>query len=141
MRRNIVEKTLSPLPIKGGEPLTPSKQHFNEEPAPSYPIPYLYNASNNKAKEFYKAQGVEACSLEGFEHSGSLPTREGGGRGRGVLLMQCRYCLRNEMGYCTKSGKRAPWKEPLTISISDGREFQLQFDCKNCQMNVVSINK
>ena len=141
MRRNIVEKTLSPLPLKGGEPLTPSKQHFNEEPAPSYPIPYLYNASNNKAKEFYKAQGVEACSLEGFEHSGSLPTGEGGGRGRGVLLMQCRYCLRNEMGYCTKSGKRAPWKEPLTISISDGREFQLQFDCKNCQMNVVSINK
>ena len=141
MRRNIVEKTLSPLPIKGGEPLTPSKQHFNEEPAPSYPIPYLYNASNNKAKEFYKAQGVEACSLEGFEHSGSLPTGEGGGRGRGVLLMQCRYCLRNEMGYCTKSGKRAPWKEPLTISISDGREFQLQFDCKNCQMNVVTINK
>lgn len=141
MRRNIVEKTLSPLPLKGGEPLTPSKQHFNEEPAPSYPIPYLYNASNNKAKEFYKAQGVEACSLEGFEHSGSLPTGEGGGRGRGVLLMQCRYCLRNEMGYCTKSGKRAPWKEPLTISISDGREFQLQFDCKNCQMNVVTINK
>ena len=141
MRRNIVEKTLSPLPLKGGEPLTPSKQHFNEEPAPSYPIPYLYNASNNKAKEFYKAQGVEACSLEGFEHSGSLPTGEGGGRGRGVLLMQCRYCLRNEMGYCTKSGKRAPWKEPFTISISDGREFQLQFDCKNCQMNVVSINK
>ena len=110
--------------------LSPNTQH------PTYPTPYLYNASNRKAKEFYKAQGIEACSLEGFEHSGSLPT-EGGGRGH-FLLMQCRYCLRNEMGFCTKSGKRAPWKEPLTISISDGREFQLQFDCKNCQMNVTT---
>ena len=116
--------------------LSPNNQH------PTYPTPYLYNASNRKAKEFYKAQGIEACSLEGFEHSGSLSTGEGGGRGHTspLLLMQCRYCLRNEMGFCTKSGKRAPWKEPLTISISDGREFQLQFDCKNCQMNVVSIN-
>ena len=141
MRRNIVEKALSPLPLKGGEPITPSKHPFYGEKVPAYPIPYLYNASNRQAQAFYKDQGVETCSLEGFEHSGSLPTGEGGGRGRGVLLMQCRYCLRNEMGYCTKSGKRAPWKEPLTISISDGREFQLQFDCKNCQMNVVTINK
>ena len=137
MRREAIEKTLSPLPLKGGELLTPSKHTFYGEKVPAYPIPYLYNASNRQAQAFYKDQGVETCSLEGFEHSGSLPTGEGGGRDRGVLLMQCRYCLRNEMGYCTKSGKRAPWKEPLTISISDGREFQLQFDCKNCQMNVI----
>ena len=113
---------------------TPTTHH------PKYPTPYLYNASNRKAKEFYKAQGIEAesfeISRENLDHSGSLPTGEGGGRGH-FLLMQCRYCLRNEMGFCTKSGKRAPWKEPLTISISDGREFQLQFDCKNCQMNVI----
>ncbi len=139
MRREIIEKTLSPLPHKGGEPLTPPKATPKTISTP-YLYNYLYNASNRKAKEFYKAQGIEACSLEGFEHSGSLSTGEGGGRGH-FLLMQCRYCLRNEMGFCTKSGKRAPWKEPLTISISDGREFQLQFDCKNCQMNVISINK
>ena len=67
----------------------------------------------------------------------SLRGRAGREAASPFLLMQCRYCLRNEMGFCTKSGKRAPWKEPLTISISDGREFQLQFDCKNCQMNVI----
>ena len=148
MRRDIVEEMYNLQ-------FTMYKSHPSantQHPAPTYPTPYLYNASNHKAKEFYKEQGIEACSLEGFEHSGSLPTVgssmlitseyvQSGGRGRnGLLLMQCRYCLRNEMGYCTKSGKRAPWKEPLTISISDGREFQLQFDCKNCQMNVVSIN-
>ena len=137
MRRDAIDAMYNvPFTMYKSQP-TPITQH----PAPAYPIPYLYNASNRQAQAFYKDQGVETCSLEGFEHSGSLPTGEGGGRDRGVLLMQCRYCLRNEMGYCTKSGKRAPWTEPLTISISDGREFQLQFDCKNCQMNVISINK
>ena len=134
MRREIIEEMHNVQFTKYNSHPSPNIQH----PTPTYPTPYLYNASNRKAKEFYKEQGIEACSLEGFEHSGSLPTEEGGGRGRSsVLLMQCRYCLRNEMGFCTKSGKRAPWKEPLTISISDGREFQLQFDCRNCQMNVI----
>ena len=136
MRREAIEKMYNvPLTMYKSPNIqhpSPNTQH------PTYHIPYLYNASNRQAKDFYKTQGIEACSLEGLEHSGSLPTGEGGGRGRSVLLMQCRYCLRNEMGYCTKSGKRAPWKEPLTISISDGREFLLQFDCKNCQMNVIS---
>ena len=142
MRRNIVEKTLSPLPLKGGEPLTPSKHPFNGEKVPAYPIPYLYNASNRQARAFYKEQGINADSIEMPKRTNvSTPLPLWEGQGVGLLLMQCRYCLRNEMGYCTKSGKRAPWKEPLTISISDGREFQLQFDCKNCQMNVISINK
>lgn len=92
--------------------------------APSYPSSYLYNASNSKAKEFYRQMNIIASA---FENEG----------GKGPL-MQCRYCLKNEMGFCTKSGKRAPWKEPLSISLSDGRSFQLQFDCKNCQMNVLA---
>lgn len=92
--------------------------------APSYPFSYLYNASNSKAKEFYNQKNINASA---FENEG----------GKGPL-MQCRYCLKNEMGFCTKTGKRAPWKEPLSISLSDGRSFQLQFDCKNCQMNVLA---
>lgn len=92
--------------------------------APSYPSSYLYNASNSKSKEFYRQMNIIASA---FENEG----------GKGPL-MQCRYCLKNEMGFCTKSGKRAPWKEPLSISLSDGRSFQLQFDCKNCQMNVLA---
>ena len=139
MRREIIEEIYNVQFTKYSSHPSPNAQH----PTPTYPTPYLYNASNRKAKEFYKAQGIEAesfeISRENLEHSGSLSTGEGGGRGHTspLLLMQCRYCLRNEMGFCTKSGKRAPWKEPLTISISDGREFQLQFDCKNCQMNVI----
>ena len=54
-------------------------------------------------------------------------------------LMQCRYCLRHELGYCVKhGGKRPTWREPLTLRLGDGRCFRLEFDCRKCQMNVWS---
>jgi len=56
------------------------------------------------------------------------------------LLMQCRYCLRHELGYCSKYSARMPWKEPLSISLSDSEkkeEFLLRFNCARCQMEVL----
>jgi len=52
-------------------------------------------------------------------------------------LMQCRHCLRYALGYCVKNGgKRPTWREPLTLQLGDGQRFRLEFDCRNCQMNV-----
>lgn len=52
-------------------------------------------------------------------------------------LMQCRHCLRYALGYCVKhGGKRPTWREPLTLQLGDGQRFRLEFDCRNCQMNV-----
>lgn len=52
-------------------------------------------------------------------------------------LMQCRHCLRYSLGYCVKHGGRKPeWKEPLVLRLGDGRRFRLEFDCRNCQMNL-----
>ncbi len=52
-------------------------------------------------------------------------------------LMQCRYCLRHAMGYCIKrGGRKADWREPLFLTLPDGKRFRLEFDCKRCQMNV-----
>lgn len=60
----------------------------------------------------------------------------------GGPLMECRYCIRYALGYCPNTtSEKAPWKEPLSLKMSDGRRFRLQFDCKNCQMNVVLITK
>lgn len=89
-------------------------------------LSYLYNASNRTAKEYYAAHGV--ADARSFEKEGGVEDN---------LLMQCRYCLRAEMGYCTKSGRRAPWKEPLSISLDDGKTFLLRFNCDKCQMEVV----
>lgn len=96
--------------------------HCVAEP-PRYAMPFLYNAANNKAKAFYKSLGINALA---FETDGS-PEK---------LLMQCRYCIRHEMGYCTKTKNKAPWKEPLTITLDDGKQFRLRFNCKDCQMEI-----
>ncbi len=82
---------------------------------------YLYNISNHLAAEFYGVDGASAYELKG---------------GRGPI-MQCRHCLRYALGYCVKNGGRKPqWHEPLRLRLADGRMFPLEFDCKNCQMNV-----
>ncbi|MGM9712840.1 MAG: U32 family peptidase [Prevotella sp.] len=100
---------------------------------------YLYNADNRAAKRFFAECGIKDAS--GFT---DIPTRTNamadvGNKPyeTGPLLMQCRYCLRYEMGYCIKNGGKKPyWKEPLRLSLADGTTFILGFDCKRCQMLV-----
>ena len=89
--------------------------------APSYPYRYLYNISNSLSQQFYGAQAISAYELKG----GNGP------------IMQCRHCIRYSLGYCVKyGGQRPSWQEPLSLVLGDGRRFRLEFDCKNCQMNV-----
>ena len=93
--------------------------------------PHLLNVSNRVAREFYKEQGIETA--DALEVSPSL------NGGSGLLLMQCRHCLRYTLGYCVKRGGRKPaWREPLFLRLGDGREFRLEFDCRACQMNIYS---
>lgn len=89
---------------------------------------YLYNIANAASRSFYKEHGLNHVA-PAFE---KVRPAEG-------VLMQCRYCLRYSLGCCVKRGGRVPsWKEPLVLRLYDGREFPLQFDCKHCQMNVLS---
>ena len=94
---------------------------------PSRP-PYLLNASNTLAVEFYRQLGVEASAFETQKK-----------HGEGEKLMQCRFCLRHALGYCVNKGGRKPqWKEPMFLRLPDGRKFQLQFNCKRCEMYLLS---
>ena len=96
-------------------------------------FPYLNNVANHLARQFYESQGV-SLSVNAFELTGGKPLSE-------PLLMQCRHCIRYELGYCTKHGKgKFPWCEPLYLRLADGRRFRLQFDCKKCQMNVYATS-
>ena len=92
---------------------------------------YLYNVANTHAKDFYSGRGVEvgdmAFELGGKDRRGQKPP----------LLMQCRHCIRRMLGFCTRENShQAPWREPLMLSLPDGKNFMLKFDCKQCQMNV-----
>ena len=98
--------------------LSPLTSH----PSPQkYPYTYLYNISNRLSQQFYGAKELSAYELKG----GDGP------------IMQCRHCIRYALGYCVRHGGQRPtWHEPLSLVLGDGRRFRLEFDCKNCQMNV-----
>ncbi len=121
-----LRKKLRKVTTAKKEQTTPLHEPQTEPKAPSTTHAYLLNASNKKAIEFYKERGIDATSYEKGEG--------------GELLMQCRYCLKHELGYCSKYTKTTPWKEPLSIRMSDGREFQLRFNCAKCQMEVLNGN-
>lgn len=121
MRRKLVEK-LSQIRLgHQEEDISDSHARIHEIPHPDYPFPYLYNISNRLSQHFYHTDQLTAYELRG---------------GKGPV-MQCRHCIRYSLGYCVRRGGKKPeWHEPLYLQLSDGRKFQLEFDCKNCQMNV-----
>lgn len=92
----------------------------------SYQHPYMYNIANRLAHSFYEQEGVSDITPAFEIRKPSSP-----------LVMQCRYCLRHELGQCKKSHKQSGLlKEPLHLRLADGRTFRLEFDCKKCQMNI-----
>lgn len=122
LRRRLVER-LAKNPRIPSAPRIPSTPRSAR--IPSYPNPYLYNISNHFSQEFYGTEDISAYELKG----GIGP------------IMQCRHCIRYALGYCVKHGGKHPtWHEPLSLVLGDGRRFRLEFDCKNCQMNVYSVH-
>ena len=111
---------------KAHEPYKPHRPYAPHKPYAPYTIPYLYNIANHEAARFYGVSDVSAYELAGGEGP----------------LMQCRHCLRYSLGYCAKHGGQRPtWREPLSLRLGDGRLFRLEFDCKNCQMNVYAATR
>lgn len=90
-------------------------------------LTYRGNVANRLARRFYERHGVEhvepALEVKPRETSSDLQ------------LMTCRYCILSQLGHCLR--KNPPrWAMPLSLRLADGRRFRLQFDCKNCRMNV-----
>lgn len=122
LRRMLVTK-LATRAYEPYEPHEPHKPHRPYRPyEPPYHQPHLLNIANREACRFYGVEAPTAYELR--------PTPD-------AVLMQCRHCLRYVLGYCVKhGGERSAWKEPLYLRLGDGRRFRLEFDCRNCQMNV-----
>ena len=97
----------------------------------SYQQPYMYNIANRLAHSFYEQEGMSDITPAFEIKKPSSP-----------LVMQCRYCLRHELGQCKKSHKQSGLlKEPLHLRLADGRTFRLEFDCKKCQMKIIGGNE
>jgi len=128
------EKQAQSMPNAEQAQSTPNDQQapqsFRKE-APHYAHSYLYNIANHESQAFYGCDHVSAYELKGGEGP----------------LMQCRHCLRYSLGYCVKNSQQrrsknadVKLKEPLFLRLGDGRKFRLEFDCKNCQMNVYAAH-
>lgn len=89
--------------------------------------PYLYNIANESAVKFYEQENLKDVA----------PAYEVDGNVANHLVMQCRHCIRYSLGFCVKRGGRKPtWREPLFLTLGDGRRFRLEFKCDECQMNI-----
>lgn len=126
MRRECVEQlenrnTATPGTKSADKNRTAPAGHFS-----MYPMPYMYNIANRLAEEFYKEEGLKTIR-PAFELQ----------KPQSPLIMQCRYCLRYEIGQCKKrSNPDTMLKDPLRIRLGDGRTFRLEFNCANCMMNI-----
>lgn len=120
-----LEKATADVGLTRDQDGTGAPARFWSEEYKKYP--YLFNVANREARAFYEAHG-----LSGMEPA--LETAEP----RGVVAMQCRYCIRYELGFCVRRGGKKPeWREPLTLRLGDGRGFRLDFRCGECQMNLL----
>lgn len=126
MRRECVEQlenrnTATPGTKSVDKNRTTPAGHFS-----MYPMPYMYNIANRLAEEFYKEEGLKTIR-PAFELQ----------KPQSPLIMQCRYCLRYEIGQCKKrSNPDTLLKDPLRIRLGDGRTFRLEFNCAHCMMNI-----
>ena len=137
MRRQVVEaldQLLSGHSDSSGHSDFFDHSDSSDHSAPSMPpvysrYSYLYNVANETARQFYADHGLPHVG-KAFERGNIHPDA-----GKGApLLMQCRHCIRRLLGYCSKEGKKMPWREPLSLALPDGRHFRLEFDCRHCQM-------
>ena len=94
---------------------------------PETELSYLGNVTNALAAEFYRQHGVTEIE-DGLEKSYSKQS--------GIKVMTTKHCIRYANGMCSKeTGQKAT---PLILENDKGT-FRLEFDCHNCQMNVISM--
>lgn len=139
----IPASTLSRLRRRGAELLEitrltahrterPGKPSANISLPPGKVLSRHDNIANHISAEFYAAiSGIDTSALPRALEVSGKPAEA-------TRVMETRYCLRREMGACLKSkeGKQLP--SPLYLT-SEGKRFRLDFDCRNCRMQVVFI--
>lgn len=101
---------------------------------PGYAFSRHDNIANSLAARFYADRSggeVSASRLPAAIEVGPAPKGE-------LRVMQTRYCLRRELGACLRTPEGARYPSPLFLT-SGGNRFRLDFDCRNCTMNVIRL--
>ena len=108
----------------------PFDKRRKENPDSKYPMARLDfrdNVANRLAKDFYRSHGVLEIE-EAMETKTTEPQR-------GTVIMTTRHCILRELGLCKKE-KTPKFKEPLKLS-GGPKDFNLRFNCRQCEMEVL----
>jgi len=84
-------------------------------------LDYRANVHNSAAKEFYKKCGTDVTEM----------SFESGKPNRRVELMRTKHCIKYALNMCKSSKK-------LFLVDDKGQKYPLVFDCKNCEMAILS---
>jgi len=92
-------------------------------------VNYKRNVVNELHKSVYEDFG--ATSVEyGIDKTLDFKRKE---------LMVCKYCIRYELGLCSKEKSRREVDYPLFL-VDNQHKYMLDFDCKKCEMHILAIN-
>lgn len=112
-----------------------SQRQANTTPYFETQLDYRANILNHKAEQFYRRHGVTELEY-GLEKTLNY---------EGKALMTTKYCLRYELGSCLQGKNPSTPKQTLPngpLFLHNNKNwFQLIFDCKNCQMQLLPSSK
>lgn len=98
-------------------------------------VDYRANVLNAKCEQFYLRHGA-TTKEHGVEETHNY---------EGKALMTTKYCLRYELGSCLMGKNKGKAEYPLpqeTLYLRNNKNwFELNFDCKKCQMEVMLSKK
>ena len=97
-----------------------------------YPEPelnYKANISNEKAKQFYVKRGVNVKEYA-LEIQNNIKNKD---------LMTSKYCIKNQLGLCSKQTQKKKYKEPFVLKDEFNKEYLVEFNCKDCIMKIRSL--
>ena len=88
-------------------------------------LSYLDNVTNKLTETFYKRHLVENIE-QGLETGISTDNKK---------VFSSRYCLKYELGFCTKEQQKNIPPQPWHLTqLENGNKFKIEFDCKKCSM-------
>ena len=106
-------------PVKQGKVIKNNEPYYKKE------LTYLANVTNKCSEAFFRRHGVEKIEA-GLETESNI---------EGKRIFSARYCLRNELGLCSKTKPKEVPPMPWRIKqIESDIEYRVEFDCNKCEM-------
>jgi putative protease len=89
-------------------------------------LDFSFNVANSLARSFYERHGAKILE-SAFEMQNNIS---------GKKVMTTKHCLKYFMGICPKNIETPQKSNKSLYLVYAGKKYSLNFDCKNCQMEI-----